>query len=877
MSWHEKQAIKKIAISKKAKSKSLFLDRHGLVLLPKELKELVWLEELDLSYNRLISLRILGEMPNLRKVNLKENEISDLTPLLSSHSILQLDISNNKLTSLTGIGSLRNLIELDASKNSIENVEELESLRRVRRLLLNDNCIEDIYPLSKLLLLEKVDISNNNITDISFLFDLKKISFVEAINNKIEEIPPNSYSNDLELIWELNRPAYKSGVNVFNNPIVIPPVEIIKRGKLATDIFLKSLIKSNPKSDVQEYKTLNQAKIILIGDGGAGKTSLVKRLLDQEFDPQEIQTSGISINHKDVRIKDEDIKVSIWDFGGQEIMHSTHQFFLSKRSLYMILVDSRQEGKVEYWLKHVESFGGTSPVLMIINKIDENPSFDLNRRFLTSKYPNIKGFLKISCKTSEGLDELYEVLTEEIYSLDMRKTPFPETWLNVKEALDNMDDDYIKYESYYDICKENNVLRPSVQQTLLQLLHDLGTVLAFKSLELYDTQVINPVWLTNGVYRIITSSLVYIEGGYLFLKDLDDILNGNINNDDKFHYPKNTFLYIVRMMMKFELCYEVSDGIFLIPDLLPVEERPLDFDYSSSLHFTFDYEFYPTSIFSRFVFQFHDRIVQGKLWRTGAFIVDNLFQAEAVVKSDKEDRKIFIWVNCKDRRRRRDFFEFIRNVFNDIHKTFEKLDYRELVPIPEHPEVQIDYKELVGYERMGVEEYVVGILEKRYLVADLLNGLEGPKNRQKIESPPIKIFLTYSKEDQDFRDAFRKYLEPLSRSKLIEIWDEGDIEAGRVREEEIMMRLNNAEMIFCLISADFLNTDFYRDTLEAFLSQSSKRGKRIVPVIVRYSLWNDLPIGKIKGIPSEPIADPKNDKAWFKVYESLKDLIDTNR
>jgi GTPase SAR1 family protein len=85
----------------------------------------------------------------------------------------------------------------------------------------------------------------------------------------------------------------------------------------------------------------------------------------------------------------EDILVHFWDFGGQEIMHATHQFFLSKRSLYILVLDGRRDEKTEYWLKHIESFGGDSPILVVLNKIDENPSFEVNRRFLQVRHVNV--------------------------------------------------------------------------------------------------------------------------------------------------------------------------------------------------------------------------------------------------------------------------------------------------------------------------------------------------------------------------------------------------------------------------------------------------------------------------------------------------------
>ena len=58
-------------------------------------------------------------------------------------------------------------------------------------------------------------------------------------------------------------------------------------------------------------------------------------------------------------------------------MHATHQFFLTRRSVYILVLDSRlnqEENRVEYWLKIIQSFGGESPVLIVGNKVtDQHP------------------------------------------------------------------------------------------------------------------------------------------------------------------------------------------------------------------------------------------------------------------------------------------------------------------------------------------------------------------------------------------------------------------------------------------------------------------------------------------------------------------------
>ncbi|MCP5047931.1 MAG: GTP-binding protein, partial [bacterium] len=160
------------------------------------------------------------------------------------------------------------------------------------------------------------------------------------------------------------------------------------------------------KSIKGETRALKEVKVLLVGEGAAGKTSLAKQMMGEDFDAKEAQTDGLNINkwsvpddtdNSDGNDGESNIHVNLWDFGGQEIMHATHQFFLSKRSFYILVLDGRRDERTEYWLNHIKSFGGDSPVMIVLNKMDENPGFDVNRNFLKGKYPNIKGFYRVSC------------------------------------------------------------------------------------------------------------------------------------------------------------------------------------------------------------------------------------------------------------------------------------------------------------------------------------------------------------------------------------------------------------------------------------------------------------------------------------------------
>lgn len=91
-------------------------------------------------------------------------------------------------------------------------------------------------------------------------------------------------------------------------------------------------------------KKLNEAKVVFLGDGGAGKTFSIQRLLNncemqEEFSGE--STPGISIQDCKYEINGEEILIHYWDFGGQEIMHSMHRMFLTKRTLYVVFVNAR--------------------------------------------------------------------------------------------------------------------------------------------------------------------------------------------------------------------------------------------------------------------------------------------------------------------------------------------------------------------------------------------------------------------------------------------------------------------------------------------------------------------------------------------------------
>ena len=125
------------------------------------------------------------------------------------------------------------------------------------------------------------------------------------------------------------------------------------------------------------------------------------------------------------------------------------------------------------------------------------------------------------------------------------------------------------------------------------------------------------------------------------------------------------------LMKKFELCYGIDEETVLIPELLEVQEPTFDFNYDSSLKFILEYEFLPRSVMPRFIVNMHEDIKGELRWRTGVVLEDKEFQSTAVVKADHEAKRMYIYVNG---RQKRDYFAAVLVNLRRINQSFEKME-----------------------------------------------------------------------------------------------------------------------------------------------------------------------------------------------------------
>jgi internalin A len=908
--------------------KILILYENQLTSLPKELGNLVNLEELRLNQNQLTALPdSLGQLANLTVLRLDQNQLTTLPDSLGNlANLTELSLDQNQLTMLPdSLGNLANLTELYLYQNQLTMLpDSLGNLANLKILFLYQNQLKSIPDsFGNLVNLTRLALVQNQLRSIpDSLGNLSNLTELALDQNELTTLPDN-----------LGNLANLTGLYLDQNQLMTIPTVVERLAKLerldiaysslsALPDFLSNLhnlktlllhgnerlgisdeilgptgeevnegaTAANPKDILNYYfrvlahrQPLNEAKLILVGFGAVGKTSLVNRLVYKNFDPNSAKTEGIQITQWPLTINDsEDIKLHVWDFGGQEMMHHTHQFFLTERSLYILVLDGRQgheDADAEYWLELIKSFGGDSPVLVVLNKIKEHP-FDVNRGALQQKFPNIREFIATDCETGQGIDHLRTAIERQTDALEHLRDPFPASWVAIKNKLAAMADNYISFEQYRAICQTDGETDYGAQDSLAVHLHSLGIALNYKDdPRLRDTHVLNPRWVTSGIYTLLNADELAHSKGELEAACLARTLDAQ-------NYPAERHGFLLDLMRKFELCFrfEEDENRYLIPDLLDKQQpaEAAEFDPAECLNFRYEYPILPEGLLPRFIVRTHVLSEHQLRWRTGVIL--HFEGNRALVKADPQDRCVSISVAGPGASRRR-LLAVIRSDFERIHRSF-KFKPKELVPVPGHPDVTVDYKELLVREEHRQTSFDVftgsGLLT--LTVRDLLNGvdLEGtrlPSRNLERHSQALRLFYSYSHKDETLRDELETHLKLLQRQGLIKPWHDRRILPGDDWVSDIDDNLNRADIILLLVSADFMASDYCYDIEMTRAMERHESGEaRVIPIILRPVDWRDTPFNKLSWLPQNgtPVVQWDNrDAAWLNVETGLKQVVES--
>ncbi|MCB0576928.1 MAG: leucine-rich repeat domain-containing protein [Saprospiraceae bacterium] len=564
-----------------------------------------------------------------------------------------------------------NLAEAGLTDNDWQKILAIKGFEPglLQALNLSDNRLTDFPLAEKMAALEQLDVSENQIADLGFLGHLTVLTYFEFSSK----------------------------------PVKNPSPEIVAQGWQSVHRHFRRLIEAE---EANKLDYLYEAKVLLVGRTGAGKTSLRYKLrgIDEQMPKDGESTRGIDVEPLEFEIEGgRTFRMNVWDFEGQQISYQTHQFFLTKRSLYVFVADQRTEkSDFEYWLQIVELLSDKSPLVIFQN--ERRPAGEtkgqicaLNLDGLHDRFGEFlcegeyQANLDLLAKSErfdpvhvEAFSKFRDELKRRLLGLPHVGEPLPRSWVDVREKLEKMaeQEDHIPVQTFWDLCEENGIKGEQEQEDLDKLFHDLGIFLHFHSAGqpslLSKMIILNNLWATKAVYQVLKSDFLREEKhGHFTLDDLKKVWAGT---DHANHAEE-----LLELMSKkhFEICYQVEDShVYIAPQLLP-PSPPNDYDFpddEETLLLRYSYDFMPKGLITRLTVRMHPYIARGQTlaWIDG-FVIER-YGAVAEVTETYGKREIHIRATGEYRRKLINEVAYEMDRLNSGYKFPEQSPSHKLLP-----------------------------------------------------------------------------------------------------------------------------------------------------------------------------------------------------
>ncbi|XP_019849257.1 PREDICTED: leucine-rich repeat serine/threonine-protein kinase 1-like [Amphimedon queenslandica] len=620
------------------------------------------LTRLDLSHNGISDLALPRAVPsNLKQLNVSHNDILRLDSYKSR--VEQLPCTNPKTLINSGgtiyrdpskpfcshrsHNHLISLAVLDASHNQIADVKLYSPVHLVSdrggKIKVTDIPLfaalasasgqsqDRVRQLAKLAcpLLTRLVLHHNQIAEVPpSVCDMTSLNSVDLSWNNIIELRPSL--GKLGNLWEFPLDGLQ---------LISPPHNIIDRGKTKDIIgFLWSLL--------QRARPYHRMKLMLVGKAGRGKTTLLRKISekgqsgiqenlfltrmssDAKKFQKDLSTVGIVVSdwtyttkhHSDqTQTGLRNITFMTWDFGGQEEYYATHQCFLSRRSLYLVVwnVTHGREGVLELkpWLLNIQARAPNSPVIIVGTHYDKvkrsqrhlvtenveliNRLYGSGSRLMHRQhgFPTIMYNVVVSCTSGSNINDLRDKIFDVAcqvkentvtgrgigcgripeYRLLMDQL-VPASYLQLEDSVRSIALTlrllgkppvltYKEFKEYVFGDARTLVSRDVGDRELEQavrFLHDNGTLLHYDDPLLKELYFVDPQWLSDMLAHIVTVREInpFVKDGIMKIKDFTLLFN---DKDFPIHWQKQ----YLRLLTTFEVAVEFKEGKLLIPSHLP--------------------------------------------------------------------------------------------------------------------------------------------------------------------------------------------------------------------------------------------------------------------------------------------------------------------
>jgi hypothetical protein len=834
---------------------------HNRLTEIKGLEKLVNLKQLDLSINQLTEIKGLEKLVNLKQLDLFNNKLTEIKGLENLVNLQQLNLSHNQLTEIKGLENLANLQILHLSDNQLIEIKGLETLANLQILYLSNNQLIEIKGLETLANLKQLILENNSISDMLPLKQLKQLKGLDLSNNRIKELPEWIINFNVTIKY---RPVFysydPSAFNFYSNPLEKPDIGTVSQGNNAIKRYFE---RANKEGTV----SVHEAKLILVGHGAAGKTSLQVRLMNEKGDLPTLDERTRGIKTHDWQFKENYI-AHIWDFGGQDVYFPVHRFFLTDTSVFVLLASTRPDcsHNFEYWIPTIHQFGGSSsPIIIGQTCHDGNTeSWDLDKYLGNSNFNIIRTQLQppyheLNLKDGNiGLNTIREVIISQLEHLPHCRKEVLTSRVIIREALKKEAEPCISYDVFKRLCDasltEHPFTTPDEYADCCEFFSNIGVVLWYRDYEpLKDCVILRPQWVMDAVYRIIDDEQIQDRSGLVLESDFDRLWDGQYAEK---HVLLKDMLIVFRVAFR-----RYNEKEYIIPcrleEAIPADKKWTDGKYANV---EYHYDFMPKGLLNQVSADLSHYIVldankKEEVWSNAVnfkYNDDTYCQMEEFF-SDK-----IITIKAKGGFVR-DIISIVINKLDDISSKYKGIKLEKKVPCNCEKckdnikkKTSFTYSDLIEWKNRGIKDVHCYNSDKDIRIDYLLHDTDFSANKHinKEQMREIKIFLASSSELKADREAFEIFIYRESKELIkqdiflrLELWEDFLDCMSRTRIQNEYNKAVKSSDIF--VSLFFTKAGKYTDEeFDTAYGQFIKTGKPLVYVYIKKALIDSGEINK---------------------------------
>ena len=381
--------------------------------------------------------------------------------------------------------------------------QSLEQLTELHLLYLEDNQLTKLpESLGNLTKLSVLKLSNNKIKSLpEFFGNFTHLQELELSNNKVTDLPDSLIQlHNFEYVVYLNS-------SIKSNPLNPELSAAFGEGLEALQAYLRAKAVSKIK--------LNQAKLILVGEGEVGKTCLMDALEGLPWE-EHLTTHGIEIRTfqaTDPESKNE-LTLNGWDFGGQRVYRPTHQLFFSAPAVYLVVWKPREGFKqnfVQEWIQLVKRREPSAKILVVATHggpQQRQPDIDRQELWDIFGKETIIDFFSVDSKPDErgqrkGIVELKGAIARVAATLPEVGRSVPKSFADVRAALAATSKPYLPLEEVHAICHAHN-MDDEIARLFITISHRLGHLTHYENdPALRDIVILRPDWLATAMSYVL--------------------------------------------------------------------------------------------------------------------------------------------------------------------------------------------------------------------------------------------------------------------------------------------------------------------------------------------------------------------------------------